>query len=187
MDSALIGVLGVIIGIVANEWIRRRNRIESYAQKTFEKRLEIYEVLFQRVNAGGAVGSKAIKDSSLSFEERFNLVNGAIIDIAQWCDEHSLYLDEEVAIQCVTLLMDIENVQDMIEGAEREERIDDFYLQLRYTKDMLKKASGIQDVNSSFTLMTKAKFRSPVLDYYKQQKKAMRKGKKRTPPDQSLT
>ncbi|WP_411383815.1 hypothetical protein ACK3BK_04660 [Pseudomonas sp. L7] len=179
MDSALLGILGVIIGIVANEWIRRRNRIESYAQKTFEKRLEIYEVLFQLVNAGGAAGTKAIKDSSLCFEDRFDLVNGAIVDIVQWCDEHSLYLDEEVTIQCVTLLMGVEDVQDMVDEAEKGEKIESFYLQLRYTKDMLKKASGIQDVNSSFTLMTKAKFRSPVLDYYNQQKKAMRKANKK--------
>jgi len=33
MESALIGIIGVIIGIIANELIRRKSRIENYAQK----------------------------------------------------------------------------------------------------------------------------------------------------------
>lgn len=179
MDSALIGLLGLLVGILANEWIRRNNRIENYAQKTFEKRLEIYEVLFQLVNAGGDAASKVIKDSSLSYEERFEMINAAIIDIIQWCDEHSLYLEEEITLQCATLFMGIEDIPGMTDEAEQAERLDGFHHQLRYTKQMLKKASGIQDVNKSFKLMTKAKFRSPVLDYFNQQKKAMQKAKKK--------
>jgi xanthosine utilization system XapX-like protein len=43
MGTALIGLLGVLVGISINEWLRKRNRIETYAARVFDKRLEIYE------------------------------------------------------------------------------------------------------------------------------------------------
>jgi len=45
-------------------------------------------------------------------------------------------------------------------------------------KKMIKKESGIKDVNKSFTSMTKAKYSSPVIDYYRKQKESYAQVKK---------
>lgn len=178
MESALIGIIGVIIGIIANEFIRRKNRIESYAQKTFDKRLEIFNELYQRVSVCGKVGQQLIADRELALAERLEVVSREIFEIAEWCDLHGMYLEEEVTVHCVTLLMGLEDVQEMEDETQKKERINSFQEQLRYAKKMIKKESGIEDVNRSFTSMTKAKYSSPVIDYYRKQKKAMLKSKK---------
>ncbi|MBJ2177305.1 hypothetical protein JC795_03755 [Pseudomonas veronii] len=180
MESALIGIIGVIIGIIANELIRRKSRIENYAQKTFDKRLEIFNELYQRVSACGKVGQQLIADTELSLAERLEVVSGEVFEISDWCDLHGMYLEDEVTVHCVTLLMGLEDVQEMEDEEQRMERVNNFQEQLRYAKEMIKKESGIKDVNKSFTSMTKAKYSSPVIDYYRKQKKAMLKSKKIT-------
>lgn len=51
MEAAIIGLTGMLLGILLNELLRRRNRIEGYAVRVFDKRLEIYEGLYERVSA----------------------------------------------------------------------------------------------------------------------------------------
>ncbi|MDU9394713.1 hypothetical protein [Pseudomonas sp. zfem002] len=175
MESALIGLFGVVLGLLANELLRRKNRIENYAQKTFEKRLDIFEELYSRLCACGSVGSQIISSPSLDPEVMHQLVSDAVHDMAEWCDLHALYLNEEVTLQCVSLLMGVEDIHEVADPDEKQKMIDDFHVQLRYTKNMLKKESGIEDVNKSFTKMIKARYSSPVIDYYRSMKKARRK------------
>ncbi|QTT83060.1 hypothetical protein HUT29_17750 [Pseudomonas chlororaphis] len=179
MESALIGIVGVVIGIIVNEFIRRKNRIENYAQKTFDKRLEIFEELYQRVAACGTVGQRVIDDRELSPAARSGLVSSEIFKIADWCDLHGMYLKEEVTIHCMTLLMGVEDIQDIEDETQKIERVKDFQAHLRYAKEMIKKESGIEDVNKSFTSMIKAKYSSPIIEYYREQKKSVLKSQKK--------
>jgi hypothetical protein len=48
MDSALIALIGVLIGILTNEYLRRNNRIEKYSEKLFDKKLEIYKTTLSK-------------------------------------------------------------------------------------------------------------------------------------------
>ena len=50
MTQALIGVLGVLVGIFVNELLRRNRRIEDYSTKIFEKRLQVYEELYSKLH-----------------------------------------------------------------------------------------------------------------------------------------
>lgn len=181
MESALIGILGVLLGLFTNELLRRSNRIESYAQKIFEKRLEIFEELYSRLAACGSVGDQVINSPSLDSEDLHNLVRDAVHDVAEWCDLHALYLNEEVTLQCISLLIGIENIHAVEDPDEKQKMVDEFYSQLRYTKNMLKKESGIEDINTSFTKMIKAKYTSPTIDYYRSMKKEKRKSQKVSP------
>ncbi|WP_285417886.1 hypothetical protein [Pseudomonas sp. efr-133-TYG-5] len=177
MEAALIGMIGVIIGIFFNEFIRRANRIESYAQKTFDKRLEIFNELYQRVSECGSLGQRVISEIELPSEERYELISDAIIEFAGWCDNHGLYLPEEVSLHCMTLLMGVEEIPDIEDENQKLERIKNFQTQLRYAKEMIRKESGIEDINKTFASMTKAKYSSPIIEYYRAQKKAMLKSK----------
>ena len=48
--TGLVGIVGVLIGVLLNEMVRRRNRREAFAPKIFEKRLAAYEGLFDCVH-----------------------------------------------------------------------------------------------------------------------------------------
>jgi len=103
METALIGLAGVLLGILINEILRRQNRIESYAGRVFEKRLEIYEGLYHRVAALGPLASDLINNSTYSYEERHQIVSVGVHDVASWCDDNDMYINEELAVHCVPL------------------------------------------------------------------------------------
>ena len=54
MDGAWVGVIGglagVLVGSGLSEFFKRSNRIENYAPRVFEKRMEIYEQLFRKLS-----------------------------------------------------------------------------------------------------------------------------------------
>jgi hypothetical protein len=56
MEEALIGLLGVLVGLFVNEHFRKTNRIENYSSTVFEKRLKIYEELMAIVDKNGILG-----------------------------------------------------------------------------------------------------------------------------------
>ncbi|MDC4533647.1 hypothetical protein OHV54_12155, partial [Acinetobacter baumannii] len=72
MGSALIGLIGVVIGILCNEYFRRENRIEKYSEKIFEKRLQIHESLFEKIKEDYEAINNLINDRELTLEERHN-------------------------------------------------------------------------------------------------------------------
>lgn len=75
MESALIALAGVLIGILCNEHFRRRNRIEFYSQKIFDKRLSVYENLFVMLQDGYEIVCDVMEDEDLSeYERKMQLV-----------------------------------------------------------------------------------------------------------------
>jgi xanthosine utilization system XapX-like protein len=99
MGTALIGLLGVLVGISINEWLRRRNRIETYAARVFDKRLEIYEELYQRVSAAQEIANDVIENDGYSHDDRHAMVSAGVHSIAGGCDEHDdMYINEEITV-----------------------------------------------------------------------------------------
>src|SRR5438477_617567 len=145
METALIGLGGVLVGIFINEMLRRRNRIGSYAGHVFDKRLEIYEGLYQRVAASGPLATDLIENPNYTQEERHQIVAAAVHDVAGWCDDNDMYINEELTVHCVPLLMGMEDVYVMKDEAKKQESITQFYENLRAAKKMIRKEAGIED------------------------------------------
>lgn len=173
METALIGLLGVLIGILLNEMLRRRNRIESYATRVFDKRLEIYEGLYTRVCVSGEIANDVIKNPKYSQKERHEIVSATIHDIAGWCDSHEMYINEELAVHCTPLLMGVEEIYDIEDGNEKKDQIEQFRNNLQNAKKMIRKESGIQDIEKMFSSITKPKHTSPIIDYYRKKRREL--------------
>lgn len=47
MESAWIGLAGLLIGVLLGEYFHRNKRIEIYSQKVFDKRLSVHEELYK--------------------------------------------------------------------------------------------------------------------------------------------
>lgn len=171
METALIGLTGVLLGILLNELLRRRNRIEGFAARVFDKRLEIYEGLYERVCACGEVASDVAENPAYAEEERHALVSVAIHEIASWCDKHDMYINEEITIHCVPLLMGVEEVYGMSDTEAKGERMRQFHKDLLDARRMIRKEAGISDIENVFSGITKAKRSSPIINLYRAKKK----------------
>jgi len=135
-----------------------------------DKRLEIYEGLYQRVAALGALANDLAENSSYSHEERHQIVSVAVHDIAGWCDDNDMYINEKLAVHCVPLLMGIEDVYDMKDEAAKQEATTHFRENLRAANKMIRKETGIEDIEKLFSRITKPRRSSPIIEAYREEK-----------------
>ena len=63
-------ILGVLLGILINEYFRRNARIEKYSDKIFEKRLEIYENFSKEISTANSVITELTNAEELSVEDK---------------------------------------------------------------------------------------------------------------------
>lgn len=173
MENALIGLLGVLVGILINEMLRRRNRIESYATKVFDKRLEIYEGLYLRVTAASEIATDVIENPEYSPQQRHEIVSAGIHEIAGWCDKYDMYVNPELAIHCTPLLMGVEEIYDIEDADEKKDRIAQFREEIGNAKKMIRKEAGIADIEKAFSSITKPKHTSPIIDFYRMKKREL--------------
>ena len=178
IEAALIGLIGVLLGILLNEILRRKNRIEGYAARAFDKRLEIYEGLYERIGVAGEMAMDVIENSEYSTEQRHEIVSTAIHAIATWCDTNDMYINEELTVHCVPLLMGVEDIYGMADTKEKEDRTKQFREDFRSAKKMIRKEAGIEDIEGLFSSIVKPKRSSAIIDYYRSQKRKLKaKGK----------
>lgn len=162
MESALIGLAGVLIGALLGEYFRRNNRIEAYSQKVFERRLEIYEGLMDLVQEAYSAGNVALEEG-LSAEDRTALVFSAGLKIAEYTDKHALYLDSYVAADAASFMLGVDDIAGMEDEVEREAEVSVFRRRYKALKQLIVEESGVQQVNKHFRLISRAKPDSPII------------------------
>lgn len=85
-------------------------RIENYATSVFEKRLDLYEELFRRISQYSEVATEIIENDKLTRDQRHDFVSVALHEVAGFCDEHELYLNEELTLHCCAILVGVEDI-----------------------------------------------------------------------------
>jgi len=173
LETALIGLVGVLLGIVLNEQLRRRNRIENYSTSVFERRLSLYEELFRHVRMYSEVAINVIENDELSKEQRHEAVSIAIQEVARFCHEHELYISEEIALHCVPVLMGVEEIYYINDKDEKKREIKYFNNNLLAAKRMIRKEAGIADLDKLYRSITKPKHSSPIIEYFREKKKEL--------------
>ena len=170
MEQALIGLLGLIVGVVLNEYFRRRNRIEAYSTKVFERRLEAYEGLIKAIRDAEGEVNEVLDDESLAAEERHKRAFEAGLRVMGYTDEHSFFLNDEITVHCGAAFVDVGDILDMPNGKKRTEEIDSFRTMIGDAKKMIRAESGMSEIDQAFRSVTKAKHSSSVIDYYRKLK-----------------
>ncbi len=166
---ALIGLGGVFLGILLNEYFRRSRRIEEYSLKLFDKRLSVYEGLF-KVLGQAYETVQPVLNGTLDQEERHTIVSQAVLLIAGYTDENQLYLKDEVTLQCCTAFMSAEDIGDLKDEVKKEAEISRILKNYRDAKKMIRKECGLTDMDKLLTSMMKIKHDSPVIRYFKKLK-----------------
>jgi hypothetical protein len=159
----LLGMLGVVVGGLLNEFLRKGRRVEEYSTGIFEKRLKAYEALMSLIHLGSDLAQEAIDNTKLSHTERHELISEAISPIAEFVDRNSLYIDEELGAHCVALFMGVEDIGDAPES-EREQLTREYYKSRSETFRMIKEDSGVAEINKLFRSINRPRITSPVIE-----------------------
>lgn len=161
--SPLVAILGVVTGVLLNEFVRRRNRRELYAPKIFEKRLAAYEKLADLIENGSEIAQEVIDNAEFTREQRHALISEAILTIARHTDSHKLYIDEELAVHCTALFMGVEDIYDE-KGEKRETLLKNFYDARYEAFRMIAEDSGISEINKLFKIINRPKLSGPIIE-----------------------
>jgi hypothetical protein len=166
METALIGFFGIVFGILLNEYFRRKNRIEDYSSQLFEKRIKVYEGLMARIHNSSHVISDLFDDEETPEEIKIHLAFEEGLKVAGYADKYQLYLNEDISVHCGAAFVGVGDIFEIDDEEERKNRIDSFYTDIREAKLMIKKESGIEEINKLFQTMTKTNHKSPIIEYY---------------------
>ncbi|MEZ7502012.1 hypothetical protein QO189_05940 [Psychrobacter sp. Arc29] len=171
MESALIGLVGILLGIILGEYFHRNKRIEVYSQKVFDRRLSVHEELYTIFVEGGEIVSEAMTNTNLNETERKSLVSSVIHSLCKFMDTNAFYLNEDVMVQVATAYMgaeDVLNYDDDLNIATAKEKV---YKSSRATKEIILQESGVTEVFRHFSIVSKSKPDSAIIRYFKSIKK----------------
>lgn len=163
MESALIGLAGLLVGALLAEYFRRNNRIEVYSQKIFERRLEIYEQVMKLVQAAYQVASDTLDDSTMSDEDRGVAIATEIMRIAEYVDDNALFVNEYIAIDVTALFIGIEEIPGIEDEEERELALARFRSHYKAVKQNILEESGIRQINDHLKIVSRSRLDSPII------------------------
>ena len=159
----ILGMLGVPIGLLLGEYLRRQRRTEQFAAMIFTNRLEAYDGLLSVVNEGSSIAGEVIDNPELSQDERHTLISSAIGLVAAHANQKALYIDGELGAHCTALFMGIEDLAALSEN-EQTSFLTNYYKQLREAKRMIAEDAGVAQINKLFQDINSPRITSPVID-----------------------
>lgn len=171
METALIGLAGLLIGALLTEYFRRNNRIEAYSQKIFERRLEIYEHLMKLVQTAYQVASDVLDDSEISDEDREIAIATEIMTIATYVDDNALFVNEYIAADATALFIGIEEIPTIEDENEREIAIARFSNHYKAVKQNILEESGIRQINDHLKIVSRSRLDSPIIRLMKEKER----------------
>ncbi|MBJ7439478.1 MAG: hypothetical protein JHD35_10700 [Sphingopyxis sp.] len=163
LTGALIGLVGVPLGILFGELLRRRQRAEQFAATIFAKRLEAYDTLMNILYESHRIANEVISNPDFSAAERHELISAAIMPIAEHTTRSVLYIDDELGAHCTALFMGVEDLHDLPKN-EQEARLAQFQRDWRETRRMILEDSGVIKVNRLFRDINRPRISSPVIE-----------------------
>lgn len=181
MTQALIGVLGVLVGIFVNELLRRNRRIEEYSTKIFEKRLQVYEELYSKLHECYEASGDAL-ERDYSAKERHEIMASRVFPLLEFMDRNSLYLNDEITVHCGGMWMSVDEIPAIENAEERAAQTEAFRADFKDAKEMIEEESGLKRINKLFRSISKPKYSSRLIEYYRELQ-AERKKESRVPSE----
>jgi hypothetical protein len=171
MESAWLGLAGVLIGVLLGEYFHRNKRIEIYSQKVFDKRLSVHEELYTIFFEGGEIVSEVMTNTALNEVDRKALVSSVIHSLCTFMDANSFYLNEAIMVQVATAYMGAEDVLSYDDDLNIATAKENVYKSSKVTKEIILQESGVTEVFKHFSTVSKSKPDSAVIRYFRSIKK----------------
>lgn len=174
MEKIVVGLVGVLLGILINEYFRRNARIEKYSDKIFEKRLEIYENFAKEISVASSLIIDLIDIKDLTDDEKKEIAFQAGLKVVEYTDKHELYLNEEIAIHCSMAFV---ASGDIFEDEINEASLADFRQGIKEAKLMIRSEAGLSEMDNFFKSITKSTPGGKLIKGYRVIKKQHEKSK----------
>ena len=175
MLIAIVGLTGVLLGVLLNEYFRRRSRIEIYSKEVFQKRLSVYEELYKKIEGSFLIANDVIESPDYSKEERHNIWSEVMMNVAMFTDENGLYLNDNLIVHCMMTLIGVEDIYYVKDPEEKKKEVEKFGDGYANAKKMIKKETGLEALDKLFGSISKAKHKSDYIAYYQRLKKELGK------------
>lgn len=173
--APVIGIVGVVVGMLLNEFMRRRNRRELYAPRIFEKRLAAYEGLIEQIYQGSEVAAEVIESDEFTVEQRHDLISVVVHEMAKFTEKNRLYLDEDLTVHCMGLFMGVEDIHDASEK-DRLVLLGQYYQMRKEALRMAAEDSGVAEINRLFKAIHKPKIDGTLIRSYLKIKREATRG-----------
>ena len=172
METAFVGLAGLLIGMLITEYFRRQSRVEKFSGPIFEKRLSVYEKLMNEFILTCGVIDALYEDEEMSLEEKHDLAFENGLKLMQFTEEHDFYLSEEVTMHIGMHLVNTGYIF-LSESTEEERKsaYENFSSGYGDTKRLIKSTSGISAIDNLITEITESKPESDYISYFRKAKK----------------
>ena len=172
MQEALIGLGGLLIGLMLNEIFRRRARIETFASRTFDKRIDVFENLHRIVRESSSKSIDIIQDEKLKNEKKHEKLYTEGMALMGVLDEYSFYISDELS---VVIGMAFIGLADRFETDDVEVAIEHFQSDIREIYTMIRSESGVAEIEKVFFKINKTKHSNDKVKYFREAKRKMSK------------
>jgi hypothetical protein len=163
--SSFIGLFGVLVGILVNEYFKRKEREALFSGEIFQKKLRVYEELFAKMHKASEVAGEIIRGENLSKEKRHQIWSGVVLDLAGYTDKHKLYINEEISVHCMLTLIGVEDIYDLPKK-EKEMEISKFYTGLKEASDLIMEETGLKRLEKFFKKINKPDIKSSYIEAF---------------------
>ena len=86
----------------------------------------------------------------------------------EFMDRNSLYLNDEITIHCGGMWMSVDEIPAIEDTEERAAQTKAFCADFKDAKEMIEEESGLKQINKLFRSISKPKYSSRLIDYYRE-------------------
>lgn len=169
-----LGIAGTLLGVLITEYFKRKDRVSLYAEAVFKKKLDTYEVLYSQLQEAYGVADTLFFDKKMSVAKKKEIWETLSLKIADYCDKHSLYLNEDVVIHCIGSLVGVDDYLEMPE-AKRTKELKKYYEDRKTSYALIKEDSGLKRLDLFFKVVNKPKITSSLIEYMNELRKKQKK------------
>ena len=148
--SMFVAPVFMLFGIFINEHFRRKDRETLFSERIFDKKLEVYERLHLKMR----IIFEIVKTYSInpSQENKLDLLKENILDMIDYLDDKSLFIDEEIAKSCLSVINSL-----AIEEFKGEEEFKKISLLEKGITLLIKKEIGLERLDNFYNKINKKK------------------------------
>jgi len=138
------------LSVITNEYL-----IENKNSNLFDKRIKVYEKLFYEIREVDLLIKKLYKATDLSISEKKSAAFYLGLQIAQFTDDNSFYLQNEIIVQCIGTFVGTDDIFSD-EKELNKKSIENYSSNMRAAQQLLKSVDsrGLIDTSKKTALMT---------------------------------
>lgn len=131
------------LSVISSEFI-----LENQNATLFDKRIKVYEKLFYEIREVDTLIKELINTKGISNKEKKEAAFYLGLQIAQFTDDNSFYLQEEIIVQCVGTFVGVNDIFSAVVGISRG-NLDHYNSNLRASQKLLKSVDSKGLINTS--------------------------------------